>query len=322
MKKVLVILGPTATGKTDLALFLAKKFNGELVSCDSRQVYKGLDIGTGKMPSRDLRFKKYDLRWEIDGVNVWMTDVISPKKQFTVKDYVEQAEKILEDILNRNKLPVIVGGTGLYLKALLEGLPNLEIPVDLKARRELEKLSLKEFQEKLKSLSPASWENLNESDRKNPRRLLRSIELNIMYPYMNARQKSKLKSKKYDVLKIGLSAPRETLKVRIFDRLLARIKSGLIEEGEYLYKNGLTLKRMKQLGLEYGMLAELLQKKITKEQFIEGLATKIYQYSKRQMTWFKKEKDINWFQITTSNWQQKVEKQVQKWYHQPYDKAD
>lgn len=121
---------------------------------------------------------------------------------------------------------------------------------------------------------------------------------------------------------MDLLPPRETLKVRIFDRLLARIKSGLIEEGEYLYKNGLTLKRMKQLGLEYGMLAELLQEKVTKEQFVESLATKIYQYSKRQMTWFKKEKDINWFQITDSNWQQKVEKQVQKWYYQPYDKTD
>ncbi|MFA5932813.1 MAG: tRNA (adenosine(37)-N6)-dimethylallyltransferase MiaA [Microgenomates group bacterium] len=315
MKKVLVILGPTATGKTDLALDLAKKLNGELVSCDSRQVYKGLDIGTGKMPGKDLGFKKYDLRWEIDGTDVWMYDVADFKTQYTVKDYVNQAEKVIEDIINRNKLPIIVGGTGLYLKALLEGLPNLQIPVDEKLRMELEKLPLNELQEKLQSLSPVIWKKLNESDQKNPRRLLRSIELILMNPYIKTTQKKVGIKAKYEILKIGLTAPREILKKRIFDRLLSRFKNGLVKESITLNKKGLTFKRMKSLGLEYGMLAELLQKKISEEQFLQILNTKIYQYSKRQLTWFKTDKNILWFDITGKNSRQELEKQIQKWYY-------
>lgn len=319
MKKVLVILGPTATGKTDLGLELAKKFNGELVAADSRQVYKGLDIGTGKMPGEDLGFKKQDSRWEINGVNVWMYDVADPNIRFTVKDYVEQAEKIIEDILKRGKLPIIAGGSGLYLKALLEGLPNLQIPADEKLRGELQKLSLEELQEKLQAVSPIRWKKLTDSDKKNPRRLLRSIELVYMNPYVRKTQHSKLKTQNYQILKIGLTAPRQVLNERIDLRLISRINQGLIKEGEDLHKHGLSIKRMRELGLEYGVLAEFLEGKITREQFIQNLKIKIYQYAKRQMTWFKKEKDIKWFDITYQDWASKVEKLITSWYHQGND---
>lgn len=315
MKKVLVILGPTATGKTDLALNLAKELNGELIACDSRQIYKGLDIGTGKLPGKEVPILKGKGFWEMNGIKVWMYDVIDPATQYTVKDYVEQTEKILEDILKSGKLPIIVGGTGLYLKALLEGLPNLIIPVDLILRRELDKLSLEELQKKLQALSFAKWESLNESDRKNPRRLLRSIELILMNPYIKTDVKRKTISENYNILKLGLTAPRETLKKRIFNRLLSRLNGGLIKEAVNLHQKGITFQRMKQLGLEYGVLADLLEKKIDKKQFIQILSTKICQYSKRQMTWFKKEKNILWFDITEKNWKQKLENQVQKWYH-------
>lgn len=315
MKHILVILGPTATGKTDLALDLAKKFNGEIVSCDSRQVYKGLDIGTGKMPGGEAEVKKGSGFWEINGICVWMYDVADPKLQFTVKDYVDQAAEIIEDISNRGKLPVIVGGTGLYLKALLEGLPNLDIPVDFKLREELEKLSLEELQEKLKSLSPAKWEGLNDSDKKNPRRLLRSIELIMMNPYSNKFQISNLKTQNYNILKIGLIAPRQVLNQRIDLRLASRIEQGLIEEAIILQGKGLSLERMRQLGLEYGVLADLLDGRINREQLIMTLSTKIHQYAKRQMTWFKKEKDINWFDISQKGWEQKMEKMFAVWYY-------
>lgn len=325
MNKVLVILGPTATGKTDLGLKLAKKFNAELVSCDSRQVYKGLDIGTGKKPGSKYQVvsikggKNY---WEVNGIKIWMYDVVEPKIRYTVKEYTELANKVIEDIIRRGKLPIIVGGTGLYLKSLLEGLPNLAIPVDEQLRGELEKLTLKELQEKLQTLSPTRFAEMNDSDRANSRRLLRSIELVVMNPHSSTSQKSKVKSQKFDTLKIGLTAPRDILKNRIFSRLVSRIDQGLIKEAEKLHKKGLSLKRMEELGLEYGMLVKLLDGQISENQLIEQLSAKIYQYAKRQMTWFKREKDTHWFDITKNGWDQKVEKLVTSWYYLGNDSQD
>ncbi|RJP46667.1 MAG: tRNA (adenosine(37)-N6)-dimethylallyltransferase MiaA [Armatimonadetes bacterium] len=334
MKKLLVILGPTATGKTDLALRLASLAQGqdplfpqcELISCDSRQVYKGLDIGTGKLPGGKAIVKKGDGFWEINSIKVWMYDVVDPKVRYTVKDYMEQAQKVITDIHRRGKLPIIVGGTGLYLKALLEGLPNLAVPIDLKLRGELEKLSLLQLQEKLRVLSPARWKNLNESDRKNPRRLLRSIELVHMYPYARISQISKLKSRNYNILKVGLTAPRQVLKERIFSRLLTRLDQGMIKEAEILHKEGLSFERMKELGLEYGMLAKILEGAVSREEFITQLSTQILRYSKRQMTWFKNPSvnsgQTNWFDITEPNITLRIENLVSTWYDSANDQKD
>lgn len=343
MKRLLVILGPTATGKTDLALKLAKEFNGELVSCDSRQVYKGLDIGTGKLPKvitltppvtprrcqaklklgqGELNIKRENGYWEIERIKVWMYDVADPKVQFTVKDYVDQSEKVIEGIGKRGKLPIVVGGTGLYLRALLEGLPNLMIPVDRKLRGELQKLTLEELQNKLQSLFPARWKKLNKSDRQNPRRLLRSMELFHMYGFTDACRKAWSLNKSFKILKIGLVAPREILKKRIFDRLLARLDQGMIEEAKRLSFKGVSFTRMKELGLEYRMLADLLERKINKNEFIEKLAIKIGQYAKRQMTWFKKDKNVNWFDITNQDWGKEVEKLVGPWYYTKDDQEN
>lgn len=315
MRKVLVVLGPTAIGKTDIALSLAKKYNGELVACDSRQVYRGLDIGTGKMPGGSVELRVQNNEWKMDGVRVWMYDVADPKVQFTVKDYVDQAVVAVEDILSRRKLPIIVGGTGLYLKGLLYGFSNLGIPVDETLRGELEKLSLEKLQKKLITLSPTRFQELTDSDKKNPRRLLRSIELILMNPYNRTSKKSKIKSQNWNVLKIGLTAPRDILKKRIFPRLVSRIGQGLIKEADDLYKNGLTLKRMRELGLEYGELARLLGGEVNREQLINRLSVKIFQYAKRQVTWFKKEPDVFWSDIATPGWQDQVEKRVSSWYH-------
>lgn len=314
MKKVLVILGLTATGKTDLALSLAKKYNGELVSADSRQVYKGLDLGTGKLPGKEVKVKKGEGFWCLDGVKVWMYDVADPRERYTVKDYIDRAEKVIEDILNRGKLPIIVGGTGLYLKALLEGLPNLQIPSDEKLRGELQNLSLADLQKKLQLLSPIVWEKMNNSDRQNPRRLLRSIELATMNPYTKEIKNLKLKIKNFDLFKIGLTAPRPFLREKIFRRLISRINQGMVEEAERLYKEGVSLRRMRELGLEYGALADLLEGKISKEEMTAVLAVKIAQFAKRQETWFKKEKDVSWFDITKKGWLHQVEKKVGLWY--------
>lgn len=314
-KKLLAIMGPTATGKTDLALRLAKKFNGELVACDSRQVYRGLDIGTVKHPGGGLGFRIYDLRWEVDGINIWMYDVADPATQFTVYDYVAQSAKVIDDIVSRGKLPILVGGTGLYFKAVLDGLPNLDIPIDPDLRFKLEELDLGGLQNKLKELDPQKWESLNNSEKNNPRRLLRSIELNIMNPYINQNDKIQITNDKYEVLKIGLTAPRPVLYQKIDSRLDSHISEGLIEEGKRLISGGLSLKRLRDLGLEYGVLADLFEGNISHNELAEKLKTKLHQYAKRQLTWFNKTKDVEWFDISEDNWQDQLDSRVQSWYY-------
>ncbi len=327
MKKLLVILGPTATGKTDLGLDLAKKFNGELVACDSRQVYQGLDIGTGKRPSenskfefRNSRLKKLDGRWVVYGVNIWMYDVIDPKKQYNVSDYVKDTNNVIKNITIRGKLPIIVGGTGLYLKALLGDLPDINIPVDKSLRQKLENLPKDKLQKKLRQIDINKWESMNESDRQNPRRLIRAIEISISSlraPKGRGNLKTRLLRRfapRNDVLKIGLTAPREVLYKSVDARVISRMP-GMIAEAESLYEKGLTIKRMTELGLEYSVLADYLAGKITtKENFVKILQYQIHGYVRRQQTWFKKEKDINWFNITDNNLYSRIENLVREWY--------
>ena len=320
--KLLVILGPTATGKTDLALRLASLAQGELVSADSRQVYRGLDIGTGKLPGGDLRFTVKDLRikkgkgwWEIGGIKIWMYDVVSPAVQYTVADYVKDTQKVINKIVTSDKLPIIVGGTGLYLKALLYGLPNLTIPVDKKLRKELEKLTKEKLRKRLKVIALERWKMMNQSDRENPRRLVRAIELAGSNHVGDPSPAVPVQDD--NVLKVGLTAPREVLYTRADARVISRINQGMIEESKRLQKNGLTLERMKGLGLEYGVLADYLDGKINDniDELIEKLQWKIHGYIRRQLTWFKKEKNINWFDITDKNTFVKVERLVAKWYY-------
>lgn len=331
--KLLVILGPTSTGKTDLALNLAKKFNGEMVACDSRQVYTGLDIGTGKLPggkwtTEDGRWRKGKGWWEIDDVKIWMYDVADPKKQYTVYDYVKEAHKVIDSILKRGRLPIIVGGSGLYLKALLDGLTNLAIPIDQKLRKKLEKLSLIELQEELHKLSPQKWEGMNTSDRQNPRRLVRSIE--IIQTKTPRQAFISATAVELMLLKIGLTAPREILYQRIDERVISRINQEMVDEAKKLHQSGLTFKRMRQLGLEYGVLADYLEDKIkSKEELVKRLQGKIHDYARRQITWFKKtclsvgrEKNVLWFDITGTDWLEQMESRVNSWYHATYDQKN
>lgn len=302
---------------------MAKEFNGELVAADSRQVYTCLDIGTGKYPSKiplwggDVKRQKY--YWEIDGVKIWMYDMVDPKTQYSAFDYVKDAMRVVEDISKRELLPIIVGGTGFYLRALIDGFSNLAIPVNQKLRRELEKLNLEKLQNKLRLLSPGIWEELNESDRKNPRRLLRSIECLSMYPYANKPQIPNLKSQNYNILKIGLAAPKPFLYEKINSRVLGWIKEGLIEEALTIHKQGLSFKRMDELGLEFKYLAKYLKGDINKESLIREIQASTRRYAKRQLTWFKKEKDIKWFDVSKNNWDALVEKLVSDWYNNLYD---
>lgn len=309
MRKLLIILGSTATGKTDLALKIAKEFNGEIVSADSRQVYKGLDIGTGKITSKVESLIKKKRQWIVNGIVIHLYDVLDAKNQYNVALFVKDAKEIIDDIFKRGKLPIVVGGTGLYIKALLYGVPVLSASVDFELRKQLEGLSKVRLQEKLQRLDNKKWQSLNASDKQNPRRLVRAIEL------VGIKQ-SKPPVSEFDTLKIGLTANKNILYKRVDFQIKARLDQGMIDEAKKLHQEGLSLKRMRQLGLEYGMLADHLEGSIlSNNDLILKLQQKIHNYVRRQLTWFKKEKNVFWFDSTESNLASKVEKYLEKWYH-------
>src|SRR3989344_2658803 len=185
MIKLLVICGPTATGKTSLALHLSEVFNGEIISADSRQVYRGMDIGTGKdlpvisnyqFPITNLKKQNIGC-YKIKGINVWGYDLVKPNEDFSVGQYIAIAENIIENIHDRKKLPIIVGGTGLYIKGIVDGIPTADIPKNMELRKSLENKDTSELYDNLVSLDPAKALSLNKSDSKNPRRLIRAIEV-------------------------------------------------------------------------------------------------------------------------------------------------
>lgn len=313
--KLLVILGPTATGKTDIAIEVAKRFNGELISCDSRQVYTGLDIGTGKLPGGEVEFKKFAGYWIIDQVKVHLYDIADPKEQFNAVRYADLAKNIITQIKRQKRLPIIVGGTGLYLKVLLNGLSNFPISTSPDLREELARESLIALQKKLSTLSPSLYQSLNPSEKKNKRRLIRKIE--IVLASTDHKNGSKLPgiSKDFDILKIGMTSPRSLLYKRIDERVVKRVDQGMIEEGRKLVEDGLSTERMRQFGLEYKFLADLIEGGLTEEEFIKKLQLKIHQFAKRQLTWFKREDNVHWIDISQPNFTKKVEKLVNDWYN-------
>ncbi len=290
-QKMLVVVGPTTSGKSDLAVRLAKKFNGEVISADSRQVYKNLNIGTGKITKR-----------EMSGVPHHLLNVASPKRVFTVTAYKSLAEKTLGNIWQRGKLPIVCGGTGFYIRAVIDNLIIPEVPPDKKLRKRLDKKTVGELFAILKKLDPR---RAKEIDAKNPRRLIRAVEI---VKHLGKVPTLKLKPREdCEILEIGIDLPDKKLKERIKKRLLARIKHGMIAEAKRLRKQGLSFKRMDELGLEYRYLAKYLEGRITKKEMIDGLGREIWRYAKRQRTWFKKDKRIRWFSVKDHA---KIEKEV------------
>lgn len=288
-KRVLVILGPTAIGKTGLSIELARRYKGEVVSADSRQIYKGLDIGTGKVTKKEMK-----------GVPHHILDILDPKKKFSVAQWKELAEKRIEEIIARGNLPIICGGTGFYIESLVHNITYPEVPPNKELRKELGKMTTDEL---LKILQKLDKERLKNIDHKNRVRLIRAIEI---AKTLGKVQKIKKQKPKYDFVQIGLYADKETQIKRINERLEARIKQGMIREAENLYKKGLSLKRMRELGLEYRYLADFLEKKINMKELETKLQTEIWRYAKRQMTWFRRDKTIQWFEL-------KDKKNIEKW---------
>ncbi len=307
-RKILVILGPTASGKSDLALRLAKlaqskpfqkKYGisgAEIISADSRQVYRGLDIGTGKVPRDRSAYYSLPTTYSYKGIPHYLLDVASPKKQFSVADYQKLGRKALKTIWAKNKLPIICGGTGLYIDALINNTSLPNVPPDPKLRAKLEKLSVTELFEKLQKLDPARAKNI---DQKNPRRLIRALEIVLKtgapVPDIILRQaQDKISQNK--ILKLGIGIKPEKLRERIRARLIKRMRQGMLVEVKKLHQDGLSWRRMEELGLEYRYLSRYLRGLITKEEMLQKLETEIWRYAKRQMTWWKKDKNIVWIE--------------------------
>ena len=277
--KLLVIVGPNASGKSDLAVKLAKRFNGEVVSADSRQVYKGMDIGTGKITKEEMQ-----------GIPHHLLDVASPKRRFSVVQYQKKAIEAIKKIQRKGKLPILCGGTGFYVQAVVDGLVFPKVKPDWRFRKKLEQKSARELYKYLKKLDP---ERAKTIEKDNKRRLIRAIEIVLK----TGKPVPKLqKQKLFDVLMIGIKRNKKELKERIRKRLKKRLKQGMIEEVKKLKESGLSWKRLEEFGLEYRWIARYLQGKIDYQEMIEKLQKDIEDFAKRQMTWFKRDKRICWIQ--------------------------
>lgn len=318
MNKLLVICGATATGKTALGLKLAKNLGGEIISADSRQVYKGMDIGTGKdlpdtsiVPSKDSKLGRV---YEIAGVKVWGYDLADPKKGFSVSQYVKKVRPIILDIQKRGKLPILVGGTGLYIKAVTKGFDTLNVPRNGRLRKMMVKLDTGELYEKLCSLDAVRGASMNQSDRQNPRRLVRAIE--VAQWQINHRYPSTKKNKAllFDVYKIGLLGNQRELKERIIKRSRQMLNEGLQKEIERLLKQGINWKMQAMRTLGYWEWKDYLVKKADKEVCFTNWVNNQLRYVKRQNLYLKKDPEINWYEIGDPKLLQLVEKVVVKWY--------
>lgn len=296
LPKIIVILGPTASGKTDLGLLLAKKFNGEIVSADSRQVYKKMNIGTAK-PKADFGLQTTDYGpdiYMVGGVPHHLMDIIDPGESFSLADYKERAMGAIKDILSRKKLPIIVGGTGLYIRAIVDNLDIPKVAPSKKLRNELAKKKLPELVAMLLKIDPATAKKI---DLKNPRRVLRALEVFILSGESFLTQSTKSKPV-FDVMEIGINLPREELSARIDARVDKQMEEGLLEETKKLAKKyNWDLPSMSGIG--YKQMGFYLRGEATLDEAVAILKRDTRRYAKRQMTWFRNDKKIKWITNAT-----------------------
>lgn len=271
-----MILGQTATGKTSLSIEIAKQYHGEIISADSRQVYLGMDIGTAKVTPI-----------EMNGIPHHMIDMVDPHQVFTVAEYVKTGTKIVDDILKRKNIPIICGGTGMYIDALVNKQEFPNIAPNKKLRNKLEVLSTEHLFNQLQKQDPSRAKTI---DPHNRIRLVRALEIldaggNIS-PLSSASP--------YKALFIGLELPKEILHERIRQRIVDRFNTGMLEEARTLLEEGITYERLEELGLEYRYMSRHLQGNISHEEMIVQLTQETQKFAKRQKTWFKRNKDIYW----------------------------
>lgn len=296
MNKILVVCGPTATGKTDLGIYLGLKFSGEIISADSRQVYKNMDIGTGKEYS--------------DKVNIWGYDLVNINEEFSVSHFQALAHAKISELIAHNKLPVVVGGTGLYIRSIVENMAKASIPKDQNLRKRLEKLSRDELFITLLKVNYKKAQSMNSSDIKNPRRLIRAIEMSLN-PNIEERN-----SRNYDVLKIGLSSDMFFLEKRLRESINKRLKMGFVNEVRDILSKNSQMHGVAMTATGYLEIAKYLKGEISKEESIKLWFTRERQYVKRQLTFFNKDKSIHWFDIMEPNYKVLVEEFVKKWHNE------
>ena len=283
--KVIVICGPTASGKTSLSIEVAKKIDGEIISCDSMQIYKDMNIGTAK-PTVE----------EMQGIPHYMLDFVLPSERYSVADFKEAATDRIEDILKREKVPIIVGGTGLYVDALTKNITYPEIEIDLEYRKQLEELikenGLESLYEEAKKIDEKAMQTISKNDKK---RIMRVLEIY----HQTGKTKTQLESESrltpppYEYIVFAINMEREKLYERINKRVDIMIDQGLIEEVEALTKKYEEFPTAMQ-GLGYKEVVSYLKKEITKEEMIEKLKMETRRYAKRQLTWFRKDENIKW----------------------------
>ena len=283
--KVIVICGPTASGKTALSIELAKKINGEIISSDSMQIYKDMNIGTAK-PTQE----------EMQGIQHYLLDFVEPNQRYSVAEYKKDAENAIEKILSKGKIPIVVGGTGLYVDSLIYGIEYQDIKLDEEYRKELEKRveaeGLEELYNEAQKIDPQSIEKISRNDKK---RILRILEIYKATGKNKTEQEieSRKNGVKYDYKVFAINMEREKLYERINMRVDIMIENGLIEEVENLLEKYNEFPTAMQ-GLGYKEVVEYLQGKIYKEEMIEKIKRETRRYAKRQLTWFRKNKQTIW----------------------------
>ena len=282
MTKLVVIVGPTASGKSALGIKLAKKFHGEIISADSRQVYKGLDIGSGKVSKREQKLIKH-----------YLLDITDPKKQFTASDFKKLGQRAIEQISKNNKVPFIVGGTAFYVYSLIDNLGLPEVKPNLKLRKSLQKKSTTELFAMLKKLDPMRAKNI---DKHNSPRLIRAIEINVASGKTVPKTKT---NPAYQLLILGLNPGMDKLRKLIGLRVKQRVRAGMITEVKRLKAGKISSRRLKQIGLTYAIIDEYLTGNLSKPEMIDKIKIAEYQFAKRQMTWFKRDPRIHWIQNAT-----------------------
>ncbi|HPN96487.1 MAG TPA: tRNA (adenosine(37)-N6)-dimethylallyltransferase MiaA [Candidatus Moranbacteria bacterium] len=314
--KIIIILGPTSSGKSDIAIKLAKKFNGEIISADSRQVYRGMDIGTGKIeadhpaeiPQRFANSKSYagpskNKSYLSGKIPHYLIDNASPRTNYNAAKFKKDAEKIIANISKRRKLPIICGGTGFWIKSVVDDISYPEVKPDWKLRKKLNSYPTEKLFKMLQKLDPERAGNI---DVKNKVRLIRAIEICKTLGFVPSLSSSPSgrgcpvfgtsEGENYDFLQLGIFLPKEKLHENIEKRLRKRFDQGMIEEVKNLhYKNKLSWKKIESFGLGYFWIPKYLRKEIaTKEELFQKIFQAEKDYAKRQMTWFQKDKRIKW----------------------------
>lgn len=284
INKLITIVGPTSSGKSELAVQIAKKFNGEIISCDSRQIYQGMDIGTGKVTGRWGK-KSYLYK----SIPHYCIDYVDPKKQYSVSLFQKDAQNALLDIRGRGHLPILCGGTGLWVDAVVHNQKLPEVKPNPALRRKLEKQSLDELYNQLKQLDP---DRAAVIDWHNKRRLVRALEIVLT----TGQPVPKLeKNPSENVLWVGIYPGQAELYKKIDKRLKDRLKVGMVNEVQKLRRT-LPWKKLEDFGLEYKFVSLYLQKKLKRQEMEQQLSFAIKHYAKRQMTWFRKNDEIVWIQ--------------------------